>query len=82
MTVRETTKAKAGRYLLGSRLRIIEMRDGRIRAVVTGDTGTWRLGYDPRVRAGWYCLCPARVLCSHLIALKSVAPEPVLQGAT
>jgi hypothetical protein len=75
MPVRETTQAKAARFLLGGQLRIREMHAGRITATVAGDTGTYRLGFHPRVRGGWYCTCPSRVPCSHLAALQSVTAQ-------
>lgn len=60
MTVRETVRAKAGRLLLSGALRIHHVSDGKVTATIHGDTGTYRLGYHPRVPGGWYCTCPAR----------------------
>jgi hypothetical protein len=79
---RETTHAKALRYLIAGKLRVIRVTPDEITAVITGDTGTYRLGWHRRVRGGWYCMCPAYTpACCHLIALKVVVTVPSLAGA-
>lgn len=72
MPVRESVSDKAGRLLVSGSLCILELTDDRITAEIGGDTGSYRLGFHPRVRSGWFCQCPARVPCSHLFALWSV----------
>lgn len=82
MTVRETVRAKSFRLLTDGKLRIHEVGNGKVSATIHGDTGTYRLGYHPRVRGGWFCTCPYRsaempvrreaAMCSHLLALIAV----------
>lgn len=75
---RETIEAKAKRYLAEGRVRLIEVSARKIDAVVHGETGTWRCGWHPKVRGGWWCICPAHTpTCCHLDALKLVA-DPLL----
>lgn len=85
---RETVREKAVRLLADGKLRIHQVGDGKVTATIHGDTGTYRLGYHPRVPGGWYCTCPYRpseipaagqyAMCSHLLALVAVIglPQP------
>lgn len=67
---RENVQAKARRYLAEGRL-TVEFAVGReIRASCRGGGAVYSLGLDPE--AGWACDCPARGLCSHLVALQLV----------
>lgn len=73
---RETIEAKAARYLLAGKVSIVlRLPDGRMRAVVDGDTGVHLLGYDPRY-PGWRCLCPAYRRCSHVVAVERITGIP------
>lgn len=73
---RETIEAKAARYLLAGRVSVLlRTPDGRMRAVVDGDTGVHLLGYDPRF-PGWRCLCDARKRCCHMVALELITGTP------
>jgi uncharacterized Zn finger protein len=67
---RETTAAKARRYLVEQRLTVTRVDGDVADAVVQGDTGEHRVGHDPA--RGWHCSCPARGHCSHVAALKLV----------
>ena len=71
---REDAATKGLRYLVESRLTIAYL-DGRvIEAVCLGDSGEhYRLGYR---RGGWWCECPARGRCAHLMALMRVTLVP------
>jgi hypothetical protein len=59
---RETTESKARRYLTEARLIVT--------ATCRGQGEQYDLGHDPA--RGWWCDCPARRSCAHLIALQSV----------
>jgi uncharacterized Zn finger protein len=69
---RETVVEKAHRYLVAGRLIVTHVGDDRIRAKCRGGD-TYRVGFD----AGqWWCTCPARGDCSHLVALRLVTVQP------
>lgn len=75
-----TAQRKAMRLLIEGRLEVLRREtngdmDGLIVAQCRGDSGTrYTLGYDPH-RNQWRCTCPElRGECSHLRALKLVAP--------
>lgn len=59
---------KGRRYLTEGRLtvRLVDERAGLVQAQCRGDGALWALGHDSR---GWWCSCPARGRCSHLVAL-------------
>jgi hypothetical protein len=66
--VRESVEAKAVRYLGEGRLRIEYVVGGVVRATCRGGE-VCELGLE----AGeWWCSCPARVRCAHLVALELV----------
>jgi hypothetical protein len=72
----ENFREKGRRYVAEGRLRILELNeaDGVAVADCRGDGAIWSLGYDSR---GWWCSCPAKTRCAHLIALGLVsALEP------
>jgi hypothetical protein len=68
---RENAAAKGRRYLSEGRLVVHEVdeRAGLCRASCRGGGAIYKLGKDS---AGWFCTCPARGLCAHLVALQSV----------
>lgn len=71
MTARESTEAKAARYLAEGRLTITAVTGDYVTAICRGDGEFYHLGHTPGW--GWRCSCPARRdRCSHLIALRSV----------
>lgn len=71
--MRENAETKGRRYLLEGRLLVTFVDPRRVRARCRGSGSVHRLGYD---RGAWYCSCPARGVCSHLVALQLVtAPE-------
>jgi hypothetical protein len=67
---RETTAAKACRYLAEGRLTITRVAGDVVDAVIEGDTGTYQLGRDPG--RGWHCSCDAHGCCSHVVALRLI----------
>jgi hypothetical protein len=67
---RETTAAKARRYLAEGRLTVVRVVGDIVDAVIEADTGTYQLGRDPG--RGWHCSCDAHGRCSHVGALKLV----------
>jgi hypothetical protein len=78
--VRENAEAKGRRYAAEGRLVIRELNehDGTALADCRGDGAIWILGRDER---GWFCSCPARGRCAHLIGLGLVcALEPRESG--
>lgn len=74
MSARENAYERGVRLLTSGRL-VVERVDAReIRARCRGDHGeVWRLGFKP---GQWFCECPARRDCAHLIALWSVTLRP------
>ncbi len=73
---RERAAEKARRYLAEGRLLVRELDEhaGVVQADVRGDGAVHVAGRDER---GWYCDCPARGRCAHLLALGLVvAIEP------
>ncbi len=68
----ENAQAKGRRYLTEGRLIIDLVRGGGrplIAARARGQGAEYRLGFtDGR----WYCTCPARSVCAHLVSLQLV----------
>jgi len=71
---REPVAAKARRLLAAGALTVVRLAGDVVDAVIEGDTGTYLLGHDPA--RGWFCSCPARGRCSHVIALRLVTTRP------
>jgi hypothetical protein len=70
----ESVEQKAQRYLTSGRLNVRLATPQRIEAFCRGDSGhCYRLGHENDV---WWCSCPARQLCAHLVALKRVVTRP------
>ena len=79
MTGRETTEQKALRYLAERRLTVEVVHEDDLSGLVIaatcrgGDDTVYDLGFE----AGeWWCRCPARVRCAHLLALQMVTRPP------
>ena len=73
----EAAAEKAKRYLIEGRLRVAHVSDTTIRGLVEGSDlyrVGWDWGGDPDRRDGgeWFCTCPSRRRCSHVIALELV----------
>lgn len=66
---REDATTKGRRYVSEGRLVVQEVTPARIRAVCRGSGTVHLLGWG---RGSWWCSCPARGLCSHLVALRLV----------
>lgn len=77
----ETKHEKAIRYLAEGRLviRSLDEYGGTVQADCRGAGAIHHLGYAGR---GWYCSCPARTTCAHILALQHiVAIEPRIEAA-
>lgn len=72
---REGVEQKGRRYLIEGRLAITFLHNRRIRAVCRGSApAPYKLGFD--LGDGWWCRCPARNDCAHLVALRLVTVAP------
>ena len=78
---REDARAKGLRYVTEGRLvvRLVDEGAGVVEADCRGGGAVHRLGHrDCR----WFCSCPARGRCAHLVALQLVvAVEPPMEAA-
>lgn len=75
---RERPDTKARRLLGQQRVLLAHVSRHEVLAEVTGDGANYTVRFG---RGGWYCTCPCRVLCSHLIAVRLVtAPTPTRGG--
>jgi hypothetical protein len=72
--VREGAQQKGRRYVLEGRLRVRRVAEAVIDAECTGQGHVWQLGHDGA--RGWWCSCPARRHCAHLVALQLVVRLP------
>lgn len=70
----ETIAEKAGRYLIEARFNITAVNDGHVHATCRGQGAQYELGWSRG--GGWYCDCPAKGLCSHLLGLMNVIVRP------
>jgi uncharacterized Zn finger protein len=70
---------KAAHYLVGGRIRVLLVHRGRVFAEARGSE-RYELGFtDAR---GFWCSCPARRECAHLVALRLiVGDDPSLSGS-
>lgn len=68
VTTRENVETKGRRYLTEGRvlLRVLDEHAGIVQADVRGDGAVWSTGRD---EGGWFCTCPARSRCAHLVAV-------------
>lgn len=69
---RETAEARGRRYLVEARLTITRLEGDDVRATCRGSGAVHHLGHHVAC-GGWWCSCPARTTCSHLVALQLVA---------
>lgn len=67
---RESAQTKGRRYLTEGRLVVTHVTEGCVRAYCRGGGALYQLGFDAPTH--WWCDCPARVRCSHLVALQLV----------
>jgi uncharacterized Zn finger protein len=67
--VREGAEARGRRYLTEGRLVVERVVAGEVYARCRGSGAVYALGFDER---GWWCSCPARGRCSHVVALQLV----------
>jgi hypothetical protein len=69
LLVRESVRDKGRRYLVEGRLIVRSVDAGYVVATCRGGGEEYRLGHNT---SGWWCPCPARGLCAHLVALQLV----------
>ena len=70
--MRENAEAKARRYLVEARVRVVACDEaaGTIVAEVRGNGAVYATGHGA---GGWHCDCPAKSKdCAHVLALKLV----------
>lgn len=73
---RESAETKGRRYLIEGRL-VVELVDAQqIAATCRGTGAVYQCGY---ARGSWFCTCPVRGRCSHLVALMAVTVAPPLR---
>jgi hypothetical protein len=70
---RETLQAKTERLLVSGRVRIRTANVMGVHALVEGDHGTHEVRFDGEL---WRCSCPSYHPCSHMAAVRLVAPGP------
>lgn len=70
----ETIGEKASRYLVEGRLIVTRVDEERIAARCRGAGAVYLLGFDGP--DGWWCSCPARHACAHVLALQLVTCAP------
>jgi uncharacterized Zn finger protein len=68
-------EAKALRDVAEGRLRILSVHNGRVFAECQGER-LYTTGFS---NGRWWCNCPARGPCCHLVALRGVVAEPAAQ---
>ena len=72
--MREDARERGRRLVAEGRLVIRRVDEVEIVAVCRGDSGEiHRLGYRD---ARWWCECPAKTQCGHLVALQLVCVAP------
>jgi hypothetical protein len=76
--VRENAAAKARRYLSEGRLIVERVDRHGVVATCRGDGALHRCRWEPST--GWWCSCPARGRCSHLLALGAVVAVDMAGG--
>jgi uncharacterized Zn finger protein len=67
---RETVTDKSARYLAEARLTVLRVDGDDVLAICRGSSRMYQLGHDRA--SGWWCNCPARAQCAHLLALMAV----------
>lgn len=73
--MRENARDRGRRLVSEGRLLVCRADETEIYATCRGDSGeVHELGF--RDDAGWYCSCPARSRCGHLVALQLVTVAP------
>lgn len=63
---REPVEAKGRRYLGEGRLTVTRVDEDAVEATCRGGGAVYELGHDGE---HWWCGCPARGRCAHLVAL-------------
>jgi len=68
------TYAKALRYIRAGKVTLRYENHDIVVAAVEGETGNWIVYGDDN---GWYCACPSRTTCSHIIAVEAWMRHPL-----
>jgi uncharacterized Zn finger protein len=64
---RETDESKGRRYVQDGRLVVLRAARDQVDAICRGSGEFHRISYR---RGDWACSCPARGVCSHLVAVQ------------
>lgn len=67
--MRESVHEKGRRYLGEGRLIVSVVTGGRVEATCRGGEDVYEVGLRDNE---WFCTCPARSRCAHLVALQLV----------
>lgn len=71
--MREDVQVKGRRYVTEARLRVLRVDPDRIEATCRGQG---QIYYPAWAGGQWFCDCPARGPCCHLVALQLVTVAP------
>jgi uncharacterized Zn finger protein len=74
---RENVETKGRRYVSEGRLTVTTVNPDQVAATVRGGGATYRCGHNRGI--GWWCTCPAKTRCAHLVALQLVTIRPPVQ---
>ena len=72
-----TIKAKAARLVEAGGVQVAEHHQDRTEAAVASATDpheAYAVGWNPA--DGWWCACPARRTCAHIIAVRAAVVAP------
>ncbi len=70
---KENIRVKGRRLLIEGRLLVVHIDQERIIAFCRGSELIHKCGFE---RGSYFCSCPAKSLCSHLVALQLVTRRP------
>lgn len=79
MKPRPISPEKAQRLLVSGQVRLTSVLTGTdtsgkptslkgVKAIVQGDSGTYNVTFAA-LPVGWVCTCPAKMICSHILAV-------------
>lgn len=76
---RENAETRGRRYLVEGRLQVLHVSTARVIARCRGTGVTHDVGF---LNDRWFCSCPARSRCSHLVALQHVVNLTTMGGGS
>lgn len=79
--MRENAATKGRRYVAEGRLTLRELDEhaGVVMGDCRGDGATYVVGRDER---GWFCSCPAKTRCAHMVAVGLVVAVELREAGT